>query len=163
MNKTIPLQLLQEQSFDGSSWHGPNLRTSLAGVTPAEAVWSPGPGRPSIWQIVLHCAYWKHRVWQRITGRRAPFPRRGKDWDMAVPAPTSEAWNRDRRMLHDVHARLTDAVDELRQGELERAPDGQVRTRMLHVVGIALHDTYHAGQIRLLRKLYEGAAGVASS
>jgi len=157
MTQTLPLQLLRAQTFDGSAWHGPNLRTSLIGVSPLEAAWSPGPGRPSIWRIVLHCAYWKHRVWQRLTGLRAPFPRPGEDWRMAVPSPSAGAWNQDRRMLREVHVRLMAAVEELRQSELERAPDGQVRTRMVNVVGIMLHDTYHAGQIRLLRKLYEDA------
>jgi uncharacterized damage-inducible protein DinB len=155
MKKTVPLDLLAEQTFDGAPWHGPNLRTALIGVGPTQAAWSPGPGRPSIWQIALHCAYWKHRVWQRVSGERVPFPRRGKDWRMDVPEPSAQAWERDRRLLHEVHSRLAAAVRELRQKDLEGPGLGQARTRMLNVVGVMLHDTYHAGQIRLLRKLHD--------
>ena len=154
MEKTIPLGLLQDQAFDGSSWHGSNLRTSLIGVGPTAAAWSPGPGRPSIWGIVLHCAYWKHRVWQRVTGLRAPFPRQGANWPAPPGRPTGRAWAEDRGLLTDTHRLLSDALGALGQGELEVAGPNQVRTRMLHVVGIMLHDTYHAGQIRLLRKLH---------
>jgi uncharacterized damage-inducible protein DinB len=163
VEKAVPLDLLMDQTFGGSPWHGPNLRTALTGVRHDEAAWSPAPGRPSIWRIVLHCAYWKHRIWQRVTGQRVPFPREGDDWRFPLPQPTAEAWNADRQLLHEAHGRLADAVAALSQSELESPGPGQVRTRMLNVVGIALHDTYHAGQIRVLRKLYPGASGGRSS
>jgi hypothetical protein len=161
VEKSIPLTLLLDQTFSRSSWHGPNLRTALMGVGHHEAAWSPGPGRPNIWHIVLHCAYWKHRVWQRVTGERTAFPRQGKDWGFTLPPPTAEAWEKDRRLLREAHRRLEGAMERLSQGELEAPGPNQVRTRLLNIVGVALHDTYHAGQIRLLRKLY-GAAGDAA-
>ena len=55
------LQLLDE-SYDRKSWHGPNLRGSLRGVTAEEAAWRPAAERHNIWEIALHAAYWKYAV-----------------------------------------------------------------------------------------------------
>ena len=33
-----------DRAYDLSSWHGPNLRGALRGVTAEEALWRPKPG-----------------------------------------------------------------------------------------------------------------------
>ena len=70
------------EAYDRPSWHGPNLKAALKGVGAKQAAWQPGRDRPSIWHIALHAAYWKHRVWVRVTGAGADekFPRPGVDW-----------------------------------------------------------------------------------
>jgi uncharacterized damage-inducible protein DinB len=152
------LVALLEEGFDGKAWHGPNLMRALRGVGPDEAVWSPGPGRPSIWALTLHCAYWKHRVRLRLTGERASFPRQGRDFPAPPPGGGAAAWRRDVRLLRATHASLLEAVRK-KAGVLGRPGQGQRRARAEHVTGIALHDIYHAGQIRLLRKLYAQSVG----
>src|ERR1022692_3880464 len=34
---------LLDEAFDKKSWHGPNLRGSIRGVSAREAAWHPGP------------------------------------------------------------------------------------------------------------------------
>ncbi|HKJ01727.1 MAG TPA: DinB family protein [Longimicrobiales bacterium] len=147
-----------EEGFDGDAWHGPNLLRSLRGVGPDEAGWSPGPGRPSIWALTLHCAYWKHRVRQRLTGEREPFPREGRNFPAPPAGGGAGAWRADVRLLRATHASLLEAVRK-NAGVLGRPGPGQKRSRAEHVTGIAFHDTYHAGQIRLLRKLHAQTRG----
>jgi hypothetical protein len=36
---------LLDEAFDKKSWHGPNLRGSIRGVSAAQAAWRPAPGR----------------------------------------------------------------------------------------------------------------------
>ncbi len=150
---------LIEESYRRAAWHGPNLRAALRGVGAEEAGWSPAPGRPSIHAITLHCAYWKRKVLARIGGVAPDVPRLARDWPEELTTADEAAWRADRRLLDRMHTDLVAAVRALSPRQLERPGPHQRRTRLQHLRGIALHDVYHAGQIRLLRKLYEGQAG----
>ena len=44
----------------------------LRGVQPEQAVWKPAPDRHSIWELVLHIAYWKYAVRRNLEG--SPLP-----------------------------------------------------------------------------------------
>ena len=63
----VVLNLLDE-AFDKKSWHGPNLRGSIRGVTAAQAAWRIAPDRHNIWELTLHAAYWKYVVRRRLSG-----------------------------------------------------------------------------------------------
>ena len=71
-----------DQAFQRKSWHGPNLRGALRGVTAGHAVWRPARGRHNIWELALHAAYWKYIVARRLRGRaaRGGFPLPGRDF-----------------------------------------------------------------------------------
>ena len=140
---TVLLDVL-DCAFDKQSWHGANLTDSLRGVTPAVAA-ARVPGRKCIWEQVLHAAYWKHRVLTKLTGP-ARFGRPGSNWP-AVPSPAdTTAWQADLAFLREIHARLRAAVAQLPTAGLEP------KTAWL-IHGAAAHDVYHAGQIKLLRRL----------
>lgn len=144
---------LLEEAFAGPAWHGPSLRTALRGVTPAEARWRPAPGRNTVWELLLHTAYAKHVVLRRLLGRGQPFARKlRRAWWPAVPEPADDtAWRRDRTLLEATHRALVDAVRAASPAALAR---GAKRPLVEHLAGAALHDTYHGGQISLIRKLY---------
>jgi hypothetical protein len=148
------VEVLVRQAYREKAWHGPNLRSSLRGVDVAEALWRPAPGRHNIWELTLHCAYWKQRVIARVTGVRESLPRRGTDW---LPVPSradARAWRADVRLLDEVHGRLQAMVSKLDRTALGRKGRGRPATREAEFVGIAFHDVYHAGQVRLIRRLY---------
>jgi hypothetical protein len=144
-----------DRAYDRPSWHGPNLRGSLRRLTPALAARRPHRDRHNIWELVVHCAYWKYAVWRRITGeRRGSFPLKGSNWFVRPAGDISErAWRADLLLLDDMHRRLREAVSALTSRDLTRTiAGGKVTTEGL-VTGIAAHDVYHAGQIQLLKKL----------
>ena len=144
---------LLDEAFRGPAWHGPSLAAALRGVSAAEAAWRPAPGRNTIWELVLHAAYTKHVVRNRLTRTSDRFPRDlPRAWWPAPPAPANElAWRRDRALLHAAHRALVEAVRAASPAALRR----RVRRPLAeHVAGAALHDTYHGGQISLLRKLF---------
>jgi uncharacterized damage-inducible protein DinB len=120
-----------------------------------DAARRPGPGRPSPWALALHCAYWKHRVIQRVTGERRTFPRAGRNFPELPVERDAAAWRADRDLLDETHGALLATVDALDPADLDRSPRGGKRTRATHLRGIACHDVYHAGQIRLARRLRE--------
>jgi uncharacterized damage-inducible protein DinB len=154
---TLLLSLLDE-AFDRKAWHGPNLRGAIRGLHAGRAAWRPAAGRHSIWDLVVHAAYWKYAVRRRLAGeKRGSFARAGSNW-FARADSSEAAWRRDVALLQAEHRRLRDAVAALGEADLSRRVPGR-RTRWATLIyGVAAHDVYHAGQIQLVKRL--GAAGV---
>jgi len=136
------LELLDE-AYDLPAWHGPNLRNSLRGVTARQAAWRPRPGRHNIWEVAVHAAYWKYAVRRRLLGgKRGSFALKGSNWFERPDSATEEEWRADLALLEEEHRKLRETVAGL---------PAAAKTRLIY--GIAFHDVYHAGQIRLLRRL----------
>lgn len=140
---------LLDEAYKKKTWHGPNLRQAIRGVNAKQAAWRPGAGRHNIWEETLHAAYWKYTVRNRIEG--------GKKGSFALPGgnffqrpekgrASEAAWRADKELLEREHRALRAAVVWVLN-----TPRG---TRFLkQIYGVAFHDVYHAGQIRLLRRL----------
>jgi hypothetical protein len=150
----VTLLALLDEAFVRRSWHGPNLRGALRGMSAARAAWRPGPGRHNAWEIVLHAAYWKYAAWRRLTGeKRGSFALPGSNW-FPLPSPASERrWKQDLALLVACHGRLREAVARLSDQDLARRTPGGRETIGRLVRGIAAHDLYHAGQLQLLKRL----------
>jgi hypothetical protein len=153
LNADIRLLLdLLDEAFDKKSWHGPNLRGSIRGVSARDAAWRPAPTRHNIWELTLHVAYWKYVVRRRVTGeKRGSFVLPGSNF-FARPVELSEAaWKHDIGILVAEHQSLRLAVSEL---PIELSRNSKKWRATLHLIrGAAAHDIYHAGQIRLLRRI----------
>jgi uncharacterized damage-inducible protein DinB len=153
---TIIQSLVQqlEESYHTPAWHGTNLRGSIRGLTLQQVSWRPSPARHNIWEVVVHCAYWKYAVWRRITGEaRGSFPLKGSNWFKRPAEKTITAWKRDVRLLEEMHLQLVHAVTTLTQHDLDKKTAKKKYTYLQTIQGIALHDVYHAGQIQLLKRL----------
>ena len=144
-----------DRAFDRRSWHGTNLRGSLRGLKLEELAYRPQPGRHNIWELALHCAYWKYAVRRKLTGgKRGSFPLAGSDFfPRPEGRPSLSAWKEDLRILEASHHALRAAVSALRPRELARRPGRGRETVRDLVLGVAAHDLYHAGQIQLLKRM----------
>ena len=150
--ETALLLDLLDEAFDRKSWHGPNLRGSLRGVTPRQAAWRPAPDRHNIWELALHAAYWKYVARRRVTGeKRGSFVLPGSNFFARPVEPGEAAWKDDIGILVAEHANLRLAVAQLPPGL--RVDKKKWRSTLHLIRGAAAHDLYHAGQIRLLRRL----------
>lgn len=141
-------------AFDKRSWHGPNLCGALRGVQPDEAVWRPQRGRHNIAELLVHAAYWKYRICRLIAEGDVPaFELTGSDFFERRVADKAQ-WAEDLLLLRTWHHRLRDyvlALPSRRLGAATKAANFSVTDVIL---GAAAHDLYHAGQIRLLRRMY---------
>jgi uncharacterized damage-inducible protein DinB len=140
---------LLDEAYQKKTWHGPNLKQSIRGITAKEAAWRPGPRRHNIWEEVLHTAYWKYAVRRRIEGgKRGSFAVKGSNFFVRPEKGklSEAAWNADKALLEQEHERMRATIEKVL-----RTPRGARIARMLY--GVAFHDIYHAGQIRLLRRL----------
>lgn len=150
--KTRELVLaLLDEAYEKKTWHGPNLKQALRGVNAKQAAWRPGTTRHNIWEETLHAAYWKYEVRWRIEGKAAgAFALDGRNF-FARPEngkASEAAWRADRELLAREHRALRKTVQKVLD-----TPRGAKFIKQIY--GVALHDVYHAGQIRMLRRLME--------
>lgn len=142
---------LLEEGYERKTWHGPNLRQSLRGVSAKQAAWRPASGRHNIWELTLHAAYWKYVVRRKMDGgKRGSFILKGSNF-FARPEKgiiSNAAWRADLAILEKEHRAMEKSIRKVLRKSVSPK-----NIRMLY--GIVFHDIYHAGQIRLLRRLAE--------
>ena len=145
------------RSFDGDAWHGPAFTDVVKGVTESQAARKPPGNAHSIWEITLHIAAWSNEVARRLHGHapanpeEGDWPVTGGSWDEAV----QRVFNARDKVLAVV-AQLTESDLDRRVGE-DRNPElGTGFTYAGMLEGLAQHNTYHAGQIALLRRILRG-------
>jgi hypothetical protein len=63
-------------------------------------------------------------------------------------ALSEKAWRADLELLEAQHRKLRAAVIDYLAGKTRPLPTW-------HIFGVAFHDIYHAGQIRVLRRLLD--------
>jgi hypothetical protein len=152
MSQNTVILTILEEGYAKKAWHGPNLRQAIKGVTAEQAAWRPAPERHNIWEETLHAAYWKYAARRHLLGeKRGSFVLKGSNF-FARPEEgkvMEAAWRADRAILENEHRMLMEAV---RKALKSNSAKKHLRT----LYGVAFHDVYHAGQIRLLRRLQEG-------
>ena len=147
-----------DRAYDGRSWHGPNLKRALRGLTPAVAFFRPGTERHSVYDLALHAAYWKYVARRRLSGeKRGSFPIPGSNFFLAPPRSSAKELAAAQSILEIEHRALRELVEELPE-RVFTARFGRWTGEAV-IAGVAAHDLYHAGQIQLLRKLAAGGRG----
>jgi hypothetical protein len=146
-------------AYNRQSWHGTNLRGSLRGLSVNDVARRPSRSRHNIWELVVHCAYWKYVVRRRLTReKRGSFPLAGSNFFErpvrgASRTDLTRQWKADLALLDDMHHQLRAVVAALPESKLAKPGSARRPTPMWLVHGVAAHDLYHAGQIQLLKKL----------
>jgi hypothetical protein len=149
MSEVLELLLANlDDAYDKRGWHGTNLRGAIRGLTAEDVAWRPAPARHNIWELTAHAAYWKYIVWRRLTGsKRGAFAIKGSNWLVAPARIDAASWREVIGVLDAEHRRLRETIASLRGADLR----DRKKVRMIY--GVAAHDTYHTGQIQLLKKL----------
>jgi len=141
-----------ESVYHGKAWHGPTLRGSLRGLKAQEAGGTLAKSGHSIADIALHCAYWKYSVRRRLqNSKRGAFAWNGSNW-FKLPRPLTEVlWSKILHTLDEEHEALRLAVESFPESQLGRIRLGSKYSYYQLIQGIAAHDVFHAGQVRLLK------------
>lgn len=142
-----------DRAYDNKSWHGTNLKGAIRGLKFQKAIWKPFPNQHSIFEIVLHTAYWKYVVTRRLTNtKKGSFPIKGSNW-FNKNNVISKDWDNAKKILNQSHSKLREAILRLKLKDLTKRPKNSSIDNLTIIMGIAAHDLYHAGQIQLLKKL----------
>jgi len=129
-----------DQAWEKGLWAAPWSRV-LEGLTPQQAAWKPAPERHSIWQILNHMLFWRGYVVLRLRGGEQLSPDEVSRRNFAEPTRIDEpAWNGMVANFAASHREVRAAL----------ADPGIDLSNLAHV---AAHDSYHVGQIMMLRSL----------
>ena len=119
----------------------------------------------SIWQLVEHMNYWMDHDLGKIAGENRPYPDKAIESWPAHPSPAEghsvdEQWQATTRRFTDFLDRLThlaesDAAELARKVHNVGSPQAP-RMSTVHAMlwQIAAHNSYHAGQIVVLRRQF---------
>jgi len=144
-----------ERDLDGRpGWAHPSLMAQLDGLTVEQASWRAGAGKRCIRDYVRHMVMWRAHVAARLEGEALEEP--DDEWPQAGEGSEAE-WAADLEALRSTTARIAAA---LRAMQVEtRHPHDAGRPAWISVLGVLQHDSYHLGQIAMLRGL-QGLAAV---
>ncbi|MFX0090990.1 MAG: DinB family protein [Candidatus Hodarchaeota archaeon] len=137
--------------FRGTSAHVDSLK-ALKELSAAEARKRPAPAIHSIWENVYHMIFWHNVVFDSIRGKKIDLKStQGKDW------PTSEELEDDSKWS-DLVASFKQTMDEAK--EIVESEDLSKKVSIWgefsveeYIRVIAQHNSYHIGQIVVLRQL----------
>jgi uncharacterized damage-inducible protein DinB len=137
-------------TFEGDSWHGPNLVRTLAGIDYKQAMERPLGERHTIWELTDHITFWMEEVWKRLKDHGKLNPDKKKDWpEMGA---SEEDWTQSVKRLEAAVNLTLDELTNWRNNDMKQmVPETNFTFKqMLH--GVVHHNLYHAGQINLLKK-----------
>lgn len=139
MERTEALQFWNDMWQEGN-WF-PSIPDSLAGLSAADAAWSPDPKCHSIWQEVVHLTFWRKitlRHWAE--GRGSTDEEVEREEFKAPEEVTEEAWTAAVAALKETQDQIAAAIQD-ENIDIHRVP--------YHLV----HDPYHLGRITQLRAM----------
>jgi hypothetical protein len=157
MDSAIRLIADTIQPSRGMAWHGgPTPAGALRNVAVDVARWRPGPDRHTLWELALHIAYWNYAVRRRLLGHKGPrFPRSPANWPAMPRVRDEAAWVADRALVSDQQRQLVETIRAFPGAKLGRSVGSGKRWSWGDLlIGIAMHDAYHAGQIQLMKRLW---------
>jgi uncharacterized damage-inducible protein DinB len=136
-------------------WEHASFESLVGSLTGAQASWRRGPGRRSIWDYVRHMLHWRRCVLARLRGE--PMPDVNDNWPAAPEPDDAAELERAWRAEVDDYRRVTEgliaAVRDLDADEPHPHPALAHLPHWMGVVGMQVHDSYHLGQIALLRAM----------
>jgi hypothetical protein len=137
--------------LNGDAWHGDAVWPVLDNISAEEAAARPIPSAHTIWEIVMHMAFWENVAAQRLAGLRSGlveelnFP--------PMPAATEENWRKTLDQLRDSNRVVRQALAKLDANKLDELTAAGKRTFYGEARGILEHHVYHLGQVVLLKKM----------
>jgi len=144
-------------TLSGDPWYGSAVSNILDGIDADTAAAHPITGAHSIWELVVHMTAWVNEARRRLEGGPHRPPAEG-DWP-AVRSTTPEAWADALAGLRQAHQDLARTIAAAEDSSLSRQIGGAQVDAMGNpvsyyqtIIGILQHDTYHAGQIALLKR-----------
>ncbi len=133
--------------WDGALTHGLGFapwKDVLVGLSPEHAAWRPGNERHSIWAHVSHICFWREYIAAAARKHAVPNDEEIKRLHFAAPVSGLEivpaAWHQLQHRFLATHALMA---------EVYRDPSAESDWMW----GLVAHDSYHVGQIMLLRAL----------
>jgi uncharacterized damage-inducible protein DinB len=133
----------------GECWIGLSMQQVLDGVTHEMAAVKFNANGNSIWQLVNHISYWRKTVMIRLAGKNE-YP---SSEDFYVP-PVQDAssWENTLQEFNTVFNDLNNTILSFNETRLNHPSAKPEQTYYQLLMGCLQHDSYHMGQMVLLKK-----------
>ncbi len=143
---------LIKDHYNGNPWIDTTIATTLKQLSAKQAAAKTG-GLNSIWQIVNHMIMWRTALIGRVMDKPIAHPDNNyieeiKDTSAATWKQTIKRFERSQK---DITSFLGNSEDEL----LEKVSPSSGYSYFELVMSIVIHDSYHLGQIVLIKKMME--------
>ena len=130
--------------YGGNIWQA-GLFQLVEGLTLEQALWKPSEDRHCIWNVVKHIIFWKTYAIAYI--RKTQKPDYEKDnWSKLPDAPSVNDWQNELKLLKENHDEFKNLIRNF-GAELFNTENKEAN----YIREIINHDSYHSGQIGLLR------------
>jgi len=134
--------------YGGNGWQA-GLYQLVSDLNFEQAVWKPSNERNSIWKIIKHVIFWKFAILIDAKGKPLSVEeRRAGDWRNIPEKPTEELWQNEIKELKDTHEEFKEFLKNfgMELFNTDNEDTNYFRENLCH-------DSYHSGQIGLLRVL----------
>jgi uncharacterized damage-inducible protein DinB len=138
-----------------AGWHA-TITGLLEAASAGEALWRPPGGGHTIYELAVHLAYSLEEVASRLKGKPGGWDEE-LSWVQAPKTLSEQDWNEAKARLYAAREQFIAIVssyaeDQLMASRDERPNVAETILQMLH------HESFHAGQIALLRRQQGKAA-----
>lgn len=140
-----------ERSLTGPMWHGPSLTDLIGDLTAEQAAARPVAGAHTVWELVLHLITWTDIVRDRLNSAYPVEATAEEDWPR-VTDTSADAWRDAVERLKEAKRLLADEVRALPDSRFEERVPGRDYGLGVMLRGVVEHDSYHGGQIAILKK-----------
>lgn len=143
---------LIKDHYNGNPWIDTTIAVTLKQLTAKQAAAKTG-GLNSIWQIVNHMILWRTALIGRVMDQPIVYP--DNNYIEEVKNTSAAAWKETikkfERSQKEITSFLAGSKDEL----LAKVSPSSGYSYFELVMSIVIHDSYHLGQIVLIKKMME--------
>jgi len=151
MTESERLSTLFQNLYNGHPWIDVTLVDVLQNTPAANAQKRVLENCNTIWEIVRHVISWRQNVLQRVQGKVLQTP--ANNYIEPVQNTSEKAWADTLKELENTQTQWLAFLQQMETGQLENTYPVNNMTYYEHIQGIIQHDSYHLGQIVLLKKL----------
>jgi len=137
-----------KSTYDGQAWHGTSLRRMFDGVDDARGDAHPIAGARSIKELLAHIVAWNEIVERRVGGEIYDPP-----FEVDFPPVDGVSIESLLARLEAAHQRLLARVSTLSDKAFDDKAPGTEYSIDFMLRGLIHHNTYHAAQIAMLKKM----------
>lgn len=140
--------------YDVNGWFVA-LKNTLNNLTAQQAAWKPDGADNSIWGILAHLSFYNERYLKKFKNKPVEKMEMENSETFATAENASEEdWKREIERFNTLMSDWRNALEAAEEGKFEQSVSAENQSPWAEVVGlINTHNSHHAGQIVLLRKL----------
>ncbi|MBL8016812.1 MAG: DinB family protein [Ignavibacteria bacterium] len=148
---------LLKDHYNGNPWIDSTIAGTLKQITAKQAAAKRG-GFNSIWQIVNHMILWRTALIGRVMDKPVAHP--DNNYIAEIKDTSAAAWKDTIKQFERSQKGIMKFLGSSEDKLLEKVSPSSGYSYFELVMSIVIHDSYHLGQIVLIKKMIEAGREV---